>query len=112
MSMFRKIQENVLAARGSKEEEKLTYQQIGGLGRELEMIREVIERPLREPEIFTYFGITPPRGILLYGPPGCGKTLIARTIAQETHAHFIGVNGSDIVRNHYGESEERLREIF
>lgn len=112
MSILRKIQENIQPQRARKEEKKLTYQEIGGLERELELIREVIERPLKEPEIFAYFGITPPKGILLYGPPGCGKTLIARTIAQETHAHFIGVNGSDIVRNHYGESEERLREIF
>lgn len=112
MSILREIQKIVLPTHARGVETRTSYREIGGLHRELELVREVVERPLKEPEIFTHFGITPPKGILLYGPPGCGKTLIARAVAQETGAHFIGVNGSDIVRNHYGESEQRLREIF
>lgn len=95
-----------------KEPDTTTYKDIGGLDKEVETVREMVELPLKHPEVFQRFGITPPKGLLLYGPPGCGKTLIARAVANETDAHFIAVNASDIIRNHYGESEQRLREIF
>jgi len=88
------------------------YQDIGGLSVEVARVREMVEYPLRHPEIFQHLGIDAPKGVLLYGPPGCGKTLIARAVAQETGAHFIHVNGPEIIQKHYGESEELLRGIF
>ena len=90
----------------------ISYEDIGGLENEIETVREMVELPLKNPDIFRQMGITPPKGLLLYGPPGCGKTLIAKAVAHETNAHFIAVNASDIIRNHYGESEQRLIEIF
>lgn len=90
----------------------ITYEDVGGLGKELRKIREMIELPLRFPEVFTHLGIEPPRGVLLYGPPGTGKTLIARAIASETKASFFHVNGPEIINKYYGESEAKLREIF
>jgi transitional endoplasmic reticulum ATPase len=88
------------------------YEDIGGLGRELSMVREMIELPLRHPELFEKLGIDPPKGVLLYGPPGTGKTLIAKAVANEVDAHFISLSGPEIMSKYYGESEERLREVF
>jgi len=89
-----------------------TYEDIGGLDRELEHVRETIELPLAEPELFGRLGIDPPRGVLLYGPPGTGKTLIARAVANEVDAYFEAISGPEIVSKYKGESEERLREAF
>jgi len=91
---------------------KVSYADIGGLGRTVARVREMIELPLRFPEAFERLGIDPPRGVLLYGPPGCGKTLLARAVASETAAHFIHVNGPEIIHKFYGESEAHLRKIF
>lgn len=88
------------------------YEDIGGLGRELEMVREMIELPLRHPELFERLGIEPPKGVLLYGPPGTGKTLIAKAVANEVDAHFISLSGPEIMSKYYGESEGKLREVF
>ena len=90
----------------------LAYEDIGGLKPQLQRIREMIELPLRYPELFEKLGIDAPKGVLLHGPPGCGKTLIARTIAQETAAHFFTVSGPEIIHKFYGESEAHLRKIF
>jgi len=90
----------------------VTYEDIGGLHEELQRIREMIELPLKHPELFKHLGIEPPKGVLLYGPPGTGKTLIAKAIANETGAHFITINGPEIMSKFYGESEARLREVF
>ena len=91
---------------------RVTYGDIGGLGRTVARVREMIELPLRLPEAFERLGIDPPRGVLLFGPPGCGKTLLARAVASETAAHFIHVNGPEIIHKFYGESEAHLRKIF
>jgi len=90
----------------------VTYEDIGGLHEELQRIREMVELPLKHPELFRHLGIDPPKGVILWGPPGCGKTLIAKAIANETGAHFISINGPEIMSKFYGESEARLREIF
>lgn len=90
----------------------ISYEDIGGLKRELHRIREIIELPLRYPEVFERLGIDPPKGVLLHGPPGCGKTLIARAVAHETDARFFTVNGPEIIHKFYGESEAHLRKIF
>ncbi|MES3161944.1 MAG: AAA family ATPase [Halorubrum sp.] len=89
-----------------------TYEDIGGLDEELELVRETIELPLSEPEVFTRLGVDPPKGVLLYGPPGTGKTLIARAVANEVDATFITVDGPEIMSKYKGESEERLRDVF
>jgi len=89
-----------------------TYEDIGGLHREIQKVREIVELPLRHPEIFQTLEIEPPKGILLYGPPGCGKTLLARAIANEVDANFFSINGPEIMSKFYGEPESRLREIF
>ncbi len=88
------------------------YEDLGGLDRVLERIREVVELPLRQPQAFEHLGITPPKGVLLCGPPGTGKTLIARAVAQESGAHFIAVNGPEIMDRYYGASEGALRKVF
>lgn len=88
------------------------YEDIGGLDRELSLVREMIELPLRNPELFERLGIEPPKGVLLYGPPGTGKTLIAKAVANEVNAHFITLSGPEIMNKYYGESEGRLREVF
>jgi transitional endoplasmic reticulum ATPase len=90
----------------------VTYEDIGGLRRETQRIREMIELPLKHPEVFERLGIEAPKGVLLYGPPGSGKTLIARAVANETNAHFISVAGPEIIHKFYGESEAHLRQIF
>ena len=91
---------------------EVTYEDIGGLDEELEQVREMIELPLSEPELFRKLGIDPPSGVLLYGPPGTGKTLIAKAVANEVDAHFEVIDGPEIVSKYKGESEERLREVF
>jgi transitional endoplasmic reticulum ATPase len=88
------------------------YEDIGGLGRELQLVREMIELPLRHPEIFEKLGIQPPKGVLFYGPPGTGKTLIAKAVADEVDAHFISISGPEIVSKFYGDSEKALRDKF
>ena len=90
----------------------LTYEDIGGLGEQIQRIREMIELPLRHPEVFERLGIEPLKGVLLHGPPGTGKTLIAKAVANETFATFISLSGAEIHGKYYGESEARLREIF
>ncbi len=90
----------------------VTYEDIGGLKEELQKVREVIELPLKYPELFQRLGIEPPKGVLLYGPPGTGKTLIAKAVANEIGASFFTINGPEIMSKFYGESEQRLREIF
>jgi transitional endoplasmic reticulum ATPase len=91
---------------------RVTYEEIGGLKEQIERLREIVELPLRHPEVFQRFGIEPPSGILLYGPPGCGKTLIAKALANESEASFFSINGPEIMNKYYGETEARLREIF
>ena len=88
------------------------YEDIGGLDRELSLVREVIELPLKNPELFERLGIEPPKGVLLYGPPGTGKTMIAKAVASEVNAHFISLSGPEIMNKYYGESEGKLREVF
>ena len=90
----------------------VSYEDVGGLKPQLQRIREMIELPLRYPELFERLGIDAPKGVLLHGPPGCGKTLIARTIAHETEANFFSVSGPEVVHKFYGESEAHLRKIF
>ena len=91
---------------------QVTYEDIGGLTDEIKKVREMIELPLRHPEIFEKLGIEAPKGVLLYGPPGTGKTLLAKAVANESSAHFISISGPEIMSKFYGESEARLREIF
>ena len=90
----------------------VSYEDIGGLDEELDLVREMIELPLSEPEVFAHLGVDPPRGVLLHGPPGTGKTLIAKAVASEVDAHFITISGPEIVSKYKGDSEERLRERF
>ena len=90
----------------------VTYEDIGGLDEQLELVREMIELPLSEPEVFAHLGIDPPKGVLLHGPPGTGKTLIARAVANEVDATFVDVSGPEIMSKYKGESEEKLREKF
>ena len=91
---------------------QVTYEDIGGIRGEIKKVREMIELPLRHPEIFEKLGIEAPKGVLLYGPPGTGKTLLAKAVANESQAHFISISGPEIMSKFYGESEARLREIF
>ncbi len=97
----------------SPPEEKPKYDQaIGGLGERMERIRELVELPLQKPEVFESLGIKPPTGVLLHGPPGCGKTLIARTLAKIAGVRFFSISGPEIINKYYGESEARLRKLF
>jgi len=91
---------------------RVTWEDIGDLEEAKQKIREIVELPLKHPELFKHLGIEPPKGILLYGPPGTGKTLLAKALANEIGAHFIAINGPEIMSKYYGESEARLREIF
>ena len=91
---------------------RTTYEDVGGLHEEIQRVREMVELPLRHPELFQRLGIEPPKGVLLHGPPGCGKTLLARAVANESEATFFSINGPEIMSKFYGESEARLREIF
>ena len=97
---------------GEKTAPSVSYEDIGGLHQEILKIREMVELPLKFPQLFEKLGIDPPKGVLLHGPPGCGKTLIARAVANESEAHFIVINGPEIMSKFYGESEQRLRSIF
>ncbi|MGY8703739.1 MAG: CDC48 family AAA ATPase, partial [Candidatus Poseidoniales archaeon] len=100
---------------GQEEQEivhSISYEDIGGIGQQLQNIREMVELPLKHPILFRRLGIDPPRGVLLHGPPGTGKTLIAKAVASETNAHFQSINGPEIISKYYGESEKQLREIF
>ncbi|NNL59300.1 MAG: CDC48 family AAA ATPase, partial [Nitrosopumilus sp.] len=91
---------------------RITYDELGGLKNEVQKIREMIELPMRHPELFEKIGVEAPKGVLLYGPPGTGKTLLAKAVAGETNAHFTSLSGPEIMGKYYGESEERIREIF
>ncbi|MEM2929733.1 MAG: CDC48 family AAA ATPase [Thermoproteota archaeon] len=91
---------------------RVTYEDIGGLHEEIQRIREMVELPLRHPELFQRLGIEPPKGVLLHGPPGTGKTLLAKAVANESDANFLSINGPEIMSKFYGESEERLRKVF
>jgi transitional endoplasmic reticulum ATPase len=95
-----------------REVPKITYEDIGGLQEEIRKIREMVELPLKYPELFERLGVEAPKGVLLYGPPGTGKTLLAKAVANETNAAFFSISGPEIMSKFYGESEERLREIF
>ena len=94
------------------EKSRVSYEDIGGLEEEIQKIREMIELPIRHPELFKRIGVDPPKGVLLHGPPGTGKTLLARAVAYETDAHFITISGPEIMSKFYGQSEENLRKIF
>ncbi len=105
-----------ISERITEEEEKsgmyVTYEDVGGLDKEIQRVREMIELPLRHPSLFKRLGIDPPKGVLLRGPPGCGKTLLARAVANESDAHFISINGPEVMSKFYGESEKKLRKLF
>jgi transitional endoplasmic reticulum ATPase len=103
----------IMPAPGAAQEpRKVTYKDIGGMSAELQQVREVVELPLRYPQLFDRLGIEAPKGVLLFGPPGCGKTMTARAVANETSAHFIHISGPEIVHRYYGDSEAHLREVF
>ena len=91
---------------------RVSYEDIGGLRNEVQKVREMIELPLRHPEIFERIGIEAPKGVLLHGPPGTGKTLLAQAVANETNASYYSIAGPEIMSKFYGESEERLRDTF
>ncbi|MCL4483861.1 MAG: CDC48 family AAA ATPase, partial [Bacteroidetes bacterium] len=101
-----------LPKQGEKKSSRVSYEDIGGLGNQVQRIREMIELPLKYPEVFERLGIDPPKGVFLYGPPGTGKTLIVRAVANETDAYFLHISGPEIMGKFYGESEERLRKVF
>ncbi len=103
---------NILADTTLEKKPRVTYEEIGGLKEQIEKLREIVELPLRHPEVFQRLGIEPHKGIMLYGPPGCGKTLIAKALASESEANFFSINGPEIMNKYYGETEARLREIF
>ncbi|MEC7686550.1 MAG: CDC48 family AAA ATPase [Candidatus Thermoplasmatota archaeon] len=106
------IKEEPVDEEESGQVQTISYEDIGGIGEQLQKVREMIELPLKHPILFRRLGIDPPRGVLLHGPPGTGKTLIAKAVASETNAHFTSINGPEIISKYYGESEKQLREIF
>ncbi|MEC7100366.1 MAG: CDC48 family AAA ATPase [Candidatus Thermoplasmatota archaeon] len=106
------IKEDAVDEEEQGDVQTISYEDIGGLGDQLQKVREMIELPLKHPILFRRLGIDPPRGVLLHGPPGTGKTLIAKAVASETNAHFTSINGPEIISKYYGESEKQLREIF
>ncbi|MGC2598919.1 MAG: CDC48 family AAA ATPase [Nitrososphaeraceae archaeon] len=103
---------SILAESTVDKKPRITYEEIGGLKDQIKRLREIVELPLRHPEVFTRLGIEPHNGILMYGSPGCGKTLIAKALASESEANFYIINGPEIVNKYYGETEARLRDIF
>ena len=102
----------ILSETATDKKNRITYEEIGGLGVEITAMREIVELPLRHPELFARLGVEPHSGVLLYGPPGCGKTLLAKVIASESDANMYLINGPEIMNKYYGETEARLREIF
>ena len=106
------IKEEPIDEEESGQIQTISYEDIDGLGDQLQKVREMIELPLKHPILLRRLGIDPPRGVLLHGPPGTGKTLIAKAVASETNAHFTSINGPEIISKYYGESEKQLREIF
>ncbi|MEC9174493.1 MAG: CDC48 family AAA ATPase [Candidatus Thermoplasmatota archaeon] len=106
------IKEEVFDEEEDSGAQSIAYEDIGGLGNQLQKVREMIELPLKHPILFRRLGIDPPKGVLLHGPPGTGKTMIAKAVASETNAHFSSINGPEIISKYYGESEKALREIF
>jgi len=106
------IKEEMVEEETAGEVSSIMYEDIGGLGEALVKVREMIELPLKHPILFRRLGIDPPKGVLLHGPPGTGKTMIAKAVANETNAHFTSINGPEIISKYYGESEKQLREIF
>ncbi len=107
-STYVNVEKQVEAAKRTR----VTYEDIGGLGPQIQRIREMIELPLRFPQVFDRLGVQPPKGVLLYGPPGTGKTVIAKAVASETDVYFTHISGPEIIGKFYGESEERLRNVF
>ena len=106
------IKDEAVAEEDMSQSEGITYEDVGGIGQQLQKVREMIELPLKHPELFRRLGIDPPKGVLLHGPPGTGKTMIAKAVATEVNAHFKSINGPEIISKYYGESEKQLREIF
>ena len=106
------IKDEAVAEEDVGQSEGITYEDVGGIGQQLLKVREMIELPLKHPELFRRLGIDPPKGVLLHGPPGTGKTMIAKAVATEVNAHFKSMNGPEIISKYYGESEKQLREIF
>ena len=104
------LREEFEEARSSRGD--VNYDDVGGMEETIRQLREMVELPLRYPELFTRLGVDPPRGVLLHGPPGTGKTRLARAVANESDAHFLTINGPEIMGSGYGESEKRLREVF
>ena len=108
----RQTQLTILSESSGDKKSGITYEQVGGLRSEIKVMREIVELPLRHPELFSRLGIEPHSGILLYGPPGCGKTLLAKVLSSESDANMFSINGPEIMNKYYGETEARLRDIF
>ena len=102
----------ILSESSGDKKSGITYEEVGGLRSEIKVMREIVELPLRHPELFSRLGVEPHSGILLYGPPGCGKTLLAKVLASESEANMFSINGPEIMNKYYGETEARLRDIF